>query len=81
MSASNGCGATTATHRQDGPYPVNLSEACKPLNTMFFVSRRWAERGDKRGDRGQGWLSGKGKFAYIRAVIRAASHWQQATGT
>jgi hypothetical protein len=56
MSSSNGCGATTVTHRQDGPYPVKLGEAYEPLKKMSLLLVGRSESGDRKGDRGQGWL-------------------------
>jgi hypothetical protein len=61
------------THRQDGPYPVKLGEAYEPLEKMSLLLVGGSESGDRKGDRGQGWLGGKGKCTYFGAVSSAAS--------
>jgi len=53
LSATQGCGATAATHRQDGPFLVKLGKANGPLDVMSSlpVEGLTAETGTTIGDR------------------------------
>jgi hypothetical protein len=63
LGASGWCGATAATHRQDGPF------ALAGPSMGVFVARVWSDGGEGDGIREQGLLNGKGNRPRVTAVL------------